>query len=82
MTQTHNYIDNYFDNRESCMKCERGDCPNEPTIGVRTMVSTSNALRTQVFWDHTDAPKTASLYCHEHGPELLTSLADLLARKQ
>lgn len=54
-------------------------CHVEATMAVRT--TAPSALRTQVFWDVTDAPKAADLLCEVHGTALLTSLAKTLGRQ-
>lgn len=42
-------------------------------MAVRTTAPAG--LRTQIFWDPNDAPKTAEPYCHIHGPTFLQDLA-------
>ncbi|HEV7195411.1 MAG TPA: hypothetical protein VGN19_05690 [Pedococcus sp.] len=51
-------------------------------MAVRTTAPRAGGLRTQVYWDVTDAPKVSEPLCCEHGTHLLTSLAQTLAAQR
>lgn len=63
----------------SALCSQRPGCIKDATMGIRT--TAPDALRTQIFWDVTDAPKTAELLCEEHGTALLVGLAKTVGQQ-
>lgn len=58
--------------------CTYSRCDKPARVGIRTTRPTRPDLRTTVYWDERVAPKTASLYCKEHGSIVLIELASTL----
>lgn len=56
----------------------RPGCTEDAIVGVRTTAPPGQggkgALRTQIFWNIADAPKTAELLCEKHSTELLVGM--------
>ena len=59
-------------------KCSTPGCTTPPQVALRTTAS-EQGLKTLIYWDATDAPKTAERLCDTHGKHLIAALArDLL----
>lgn len=55
--------------------CQDSRCDKPARVGIRTTRPSRAGLKTTVHWDERIAPKTASLYCKDHGQALLVELA-------
>lgn len=59
-------------------KCEATDCEKDARCAIRTARPTRANLYSTVWYDDRSAPKTAVRYCHGHGVETMTQLAQAL----
>lgn len=58
--------------------CSDHGCFKPARVAVRTTRPSRPDLQTRIYWDERVAPKTASLYCKEHGTALMVSLCNTL----
>lgn len=61
------------------MSCSKTECEHQAVMAVRTTATDTQGLKTMVYWDASEAPKTAEQLCAPHGRELLSGLATTLA---
>jgi hypothetical protein len=50
-------------------------CTDRAVLAMRASAP-RNGLRTTIYWNVADAPKSASLYCHAHARDILDNLVD------
>jgi hypothetical protein len=66
------------------MTCESQECGNDAVVALKTAVvaaarPTRSNIWTKIWWDESEAPKSASRYCSECAAGVLTSLGRVLA---
>ncbi len=53
-------------------------CGKPARCGITSTRPTRGNIKSTMFYDEREAPKTASLYCKEHGIEVISALARVL----
>lgn len=62
-------------------QADHAQCLNTGTMAVRTTNPLGGGVKTQVWYDEADAPKTAHRLCQTHGTNLLVELVAALVEE-